>query len=254
MLCDFKESEVALLVKLTPKQKIFVDEYLATDNLNATRAYKKAYPRVKSDDVAAVNGNRLLRNAKVQEYIQKRMNERAKRTEITQDMVLQRWWNIANADPNEIIHIRRVCCRHCFGINHQYQWRDEEEYQQAVQAAMIMAKEQNKEPIIPSNNGGYGYDRPLRPHPKCPYCRGEGHEEIHVEDTRYVGDKAKLLYAGVKQTQSGVEIKFRDQDKALENVARHLGMFKDKLEVSGNINNPYEGLSTDDLKKLINDG
>ena len=29
---------------LTPKQKLFVDEYLV--DLNATRAYKVAYPRV----------------------------------------------------------------------------------------------------------------------------------------------------------------------------------------------------------------
>ena len=35
------------MAKLTEKQKIFVDEYLI--DLNATRAYKVAYPHVKSD-------------------------------------------------------------------------------------------------------------------------------------------------------------------------------------------------------------
>jgi phage terminase small subunit len=241
---------VALMAKLTPKQKIFVDEYLV--DLNATRAYKAAYPSCKKEETINAAASRMLRNVKVKEYIDIRMKDREKRTEITQDMVLQRWWDIANANPNEIIHVRHVCCRHCFGINHQYQWRDEEEYQQAVQVAMIMAKEQSKEPVIPSDNGGYGYDRLLRPHPKCPYCGGEGHSEIHVEDTRYIGERAKLLYAGVKQTQSGVEIKFRDQDKALENVARHLGMFKDKVELSGNmnVNNPFENLTTEQLLKL----
>jgi phage terminase small subunit len=146
-------------------------------------------------------------------------------------MVLQRWWDIATADPNEIVHIRRVCCRHCFGIDHQYKWRDEEEYQQAVQSAINFAREQEKEPVIPSNAGGYGYDRLLRPHPKCPYCQGEGIAEFHVEDTRDLSSKAKLLYAGVKQTNAGVEIKMQDQEKALENVARHLGMFVDKSEI-----------------------
>ena len=29
------------------------------------------------------------------------MAKREKRTEITQDMVLQRWWDLANADANE---------------------------------------------------------------------------------------------------------------------------------------------------------
>ena len=36
------------LMALTPKQKIFADEYLI--DLNATRAYKVAYPRVKNED------------------------------------------------------------------------------------------------------------------------------------------------------------------------------------------------------------
>lgn len=53
--------------KLTDKQLIFASEYLK--DFNATRAYKEAYKKVKSDDVAAVNGNRLLRNAKVKSYV-----------------------------------------------------------------------------------------------------------------------------------------------------------------------------------------
>ena len=78
---------------LTPKQKIFADEYLI--DLNATRAYKVAYPSCKKDEAAAVNGSKLLRNTKVAEYIQERMKEREKRTEITQDMVLQELAKIA---------------------------------------------------------------------------------------------------------------------------------------------------------------
>lgn len=223
---------------LTEKQKKFVDEYLI--DLNATRAYKAAYSSCKKDETANVNASRLLRNAKVEAYIQQRIKDREKRTEITQDMVLQRWWDIATADPNEIIHLRRVCCRHCFGIDHQYQWINEQEYQQAVQAAYKAAREADKEPVIPSDSGGYGFDRLLRPHPKCPYCRGEGHEEVHIEDTRNLSPKAKLLYAGIKQTNSGIEIKFQDQGKALENVAKHLGMFIEKTEVSGPGGSPIQ--------------
>ena len=72
---------------MTEKQKIFADEYLI--DLNATRAYRKAYPSVKKDETAAQAGSRMLRNVKVAEYIQERMQERQKRTEITQDRVLQ---------------------------------------------------------------------------------------------------------------------------------------------------------------------
>ena len=41
-----------------------------------TQAYKSAYPNVKSNNVAAVNGNKLLRNAKIDEYIKKRLDEK----------------------------------------------------------------------------------------------------------------------------------------------------------------------------------
>jgi phage terminase small subunit len=218
---------------VTDKQKAFVNEYLI--DLNGTRAYKAIYKTVKSDDVAAKAASRLLKNVEIEAYKNKRMKDREKRTEITQDMVLQRWWDIANADPNEIIHVRRVCCRHCFGIDHHYQWVDEEEYQKAVDRAVHEAEYESKDSVLPSDDGGYGFDRLLRPHPKCPYCRGEGHAETHVEDTRFLSSKAKLLYAGVKQTNTGFEVKFRNQDGALENVARHLGMFNDKLEIKGDL-------------------
>ena len=46
---------------------IFADEYLI--DLNATRAYKVAYPRVKNDKVAAAAAARLLRNVNVKIYI-----------------------------------------------------------------------------------------------------------------------------------------------------------------------------------------
>ena len=218
--------------KLTPKQEMFVKEYLI--DLNATQAYLRAGYKV-SENVAAVNAKRLLSNAKIDAAIQKAVNKRAERTEITADKVLQRWWDIATADPNDIIHLRRVCCRHCFGKEYQYQWRDEEEYALAVDRAEKLAKEVEKEPIIPSDAGGYGFDRLLRPNSNCPYCRGEGNPELHIEDTRELGPKAKLLYAGIKQTQAGIEVKFQDQAKALENVAKHLGMFVDKKEITGNL-------------------
>lgn len=58
---------------MTEKQKIFADEYLI--DLNATRAYRVAYPSVKKEEAAAVNGSKLLRNTKVAAYIQERMQE-----------------------------------------------------------------------------------------------------------------------------------------------------------------------------------
>ena len=58
---------------MTRKQKIFADEYLI--DLNATRAYKVAYPSVKNDEVARAAASRLLTNVNVQKYIDSRLQE-----------------------------------------------------------------------------------------------------------------------------------------------------------------------------------
>lgn len=58
---------------MTEKQKIFCDEYLK--DLNATRAYKVAYPKVKNNAVAQANGSRLLLNAMVKKYIDQQLEK-----------------------------------------------------------------------------------------------------------------------------------------------------------------------------------
>ena len=58
---------------MTEKQKIFADEYIIC--LNATKAYKKAYPNVKKDEVARANGSRLLTNANVKAYIDEQLEK-----------------------------------------------------------------------------------------------------------------------------------------------------------------------------------
>lgn len=171
---------------LTPKQKIFADEYLI--DLNATRAYKVAYPKVKRNETAAVNGSRSLRNANVAAYIEKRMKDREKRTEITQDMVLQELAKIGFADITDFVTIE----------------------------------------------GAF----------------------VRVKQTADIPREKLGAVAGIKEGANGIEIKLNDKEKALELIGRHLGMFRDKVELSGNIetNNPYAGLTTEELKKLIHGG
>ena len=71
---------------MTDKQRRFADEYLI--DLNATRAYKAAYPSVKRDETAAAAASRLLSFVKVQEYIKEHMQQRQERVQITQDEVV----------------------------------------------------------------------------------------------------------------------------------------------------------------------
>ena len=65
--------DVMLMTRMTDKQKKFADEYLI--DLNATRAYKVAYPNVKKDDSARVNASRLLTKAYIREYIDEQLQK-----------------------------------------------------------------------------------------------------------------------------------------------------------------------------------
>lgn len=215
---------------LTAKQQLFVKEYLV--DLNATQAAIRAGYKEKT---ARAMGAENLTKPNIQAAIAEQMDKRAAKVEITAEQVLQRWIDIAFADPNEIIHFRRVCCRHCFGIDHEYQWTDEREYEETVSRIRQDAEMKDIDVQLPSDIGGYGFDPLLRPHPKCPVCHGEGHGQLHINDTRDLSPRAKALYAGAKTTASGLEIKFRDQDKALDSIARHLGMYKDSVKLEGEL-------------------
>lgn len=71
---------------MTEKQKRFCDEYLA--DLNGTRAYKAAYPSVRSDHTAAVNAGRLLTNANVRAYLDERLEAlRSEKTATAQEVM-----------------------------------------------------------------------------------------------------------------------------------------------------------------------
>lgn len=166
---------------MTNKQKAFVDEYLI--DLNATRAYKEVYRSVKSDDVAAKAGSRLLRNVEVEEYLNKRIMEREARQEVKQDRVLKELSNMIDLDVTEIVSIDS--------------------------------------------------------------------DTVIVKDTSCLTAEQKKCIKSIKQTRDGIEIQFYDKMKALELLGRHLGMFTDKVEHSGNINNPFANLSEEQLLEIV---
>ena len=71
---------------MTEKQKRFCDEYLT--DLNGTRAYKTAYPSVKSDEVAKAAASRMLSNVNVRAYLDERLEQlRSERTADIQEIL-----------------------------------------------------------------------------------------------------------------------------------------------------------------------
>lgn len=88
------------MARLTEKQVRFVAEYLI--DLDATKAAKRAGY---SDKTAYSIGFENLRKPEIQEAIAEAMDARAKRTEITQDRVLQELARIAFANGTDFAKI-----------------------------------------------------------------------------------------------------------------------------------------------------
>lgn len=91
---------------MTDAQRRFCDEYLI--ELNATRAYKVAYPRCKKDETANAASSRMLRNVKVQEYISEKQKEIEKRTEVTQDKVIKELAAIAFSNASDYAKLKKM--------------------------------------------------------------------------------------------------------------------------------------------------
>lgn len=82
--------------KLSPKQKLFVDEFLI--DFNGAAAARRAGYAPKNAKITATQN---LTKPNVQAYLKKRMCDREKRTEITQDRVLQEYARLAFLDPRQ---------------------------------------------------------------------------------------------------------------------------------------------------------
>ncbi len=81
-----------------------------------------------------------------------------------------------------------------------------------------------------------------------------GETKVIIQSTDDLRAEQRAIISGIKETKNGIEVTFYSKEKALELLGRHLGMFNDKLQLTGEIktSNPFSGLSTDELRDLIN--
>lgn len=216
---------------MKPEWEIFCREFLR-NGFNASGAYRKAYPEC-ANKTAGTNGNRLLKNTAIQKRLSKQVRATLNGLDIEVADVLQKLWDAANADPNELVEMRRDCCRYCYGKDNQYQYtpaewrRAEDDYNESREAAERMDKPLPKEP---DPCGGIGFTPLKEPLPECPECFGIGVENIVLKDTRNLSPAALELYAGAKVTKNGIEILTHNRDKNLELIGKYLAMFTDKVD------------------------
>jgi len=185
--------------KLTPMMQLFALEYIVDFNGQEAAARAGYSPKR-----AAQQAYRLLQDDRVLAAITEAIAERKKRLFITQDQVVTMWWQIANADYNELSSVRRTACDMCH----------------------FKVETDGSEPV----------DRTINP--DCRNCQGEGVPYVHIADTEKLSPTAKLLYQGAKETKFGIEVMTADRMKALDNVARHLGMFNEQKDEDDDVATP----------------
>lgn len=206
---------------LSPRVFRFVDEYARSKN-KVEAAIRAGAPRRSASEWA----NHALDDPRVQTAIEERLQAIADAANVDAVWALQQWVQLATADPSLIAHVRRVNCRYCHGVGHQYQWTSRE-YTEAS------AKALSEGLMPPSCSGGLGFEFNADPDPDCPECLGEGVGHLHINDTRFLTGPERLLVAGIKQTRDGIEVKFRDQDGALKVITEYLGMLVKRGEGGG---------------------
>lgn len=85
---------------MNANQQIFADEYLRNGR-NATKAYMAAYPQCVNENSAYAAASRLLRNVKVSEYINSRLQETSSRRIMSVADIMELYTKIANGEISE---------------------------------------------------------------------------------------------------------------------------------------------------------
>lgn len=242
------------MAKLTEKQEKFA-QAVGIEGLSQSDAYRRAYGAEKmAEKTIHVQAYKVAKTPHVAARIAELKADRAATAAgaVTFDVrkLFETYMAIAFVDPNELIAQKVGACRHCYGENGLFQWK-ETEYTKALAAWELecAAVKNGPPPAIPDIAGGVGYRFSRPPNPECIECEGEGITRIVPMDTTRLSPGARLLYKGVQQTKEGVKVLFRDQDKALEQIGRILGAFDDKMRIDLTGKVASMRLETDDPQK-----
>lgn len=84
---------------LKPEWVIFAHEYVI--DWNGTRSYRVAYPKVNSDNTAAANAYKLLRNTQIKDYIEEIQKDLAKLAGISALYNIKHLTDILEAEGEE---------------------------------------------------------------------------------------------------------------------------------------------------------
>ncbi len=237
---------------LRPKRERFAQRFAALGN--AAQAYREVFkpgPNM-SGHVLRQLAYRTAHEPAVAERVRQILAEAAEGTTISARARMVHLQAIAEADPGELVCVVADCCRRCYGIGHAYQWIDAEEFATAAAAAK---RSRRRKALLPSDAGGYGYQRDREPAPDCPACRGEGVQRVVVTPTDQLSPAARKLLAGVRQKATGeIEVRLHDQLTAMDMLNRMQGAYAPErsVAVAAHVNVDFKTMTRDEQLEFLN--
>ncbi len=214
---------------LTEFEQLFALEYLK--DFNATDAARRAGFSGKNPRAF---GYKTLQSPAVQVAIRDAVATRARAVGVDGDRLMQLWADTINADANEFAELRRIPCPWCYGKDGEPQMTIGRYY------AEKKKHEQKRDRILAATNGEtdigeypsvrmFEFIDPNKdPNPDCHVCHGMGEEIRVLHDTRKLSARSKILFCGVEESKGSMNIRTLDKEKAIDNLAKALFLFRDK--------------------------
>lgn len=184
---------------LTPKQRMFVREYIV--DLNATQAAIRAGY---SERTANEQASRLLANVNVGAAVTAAMNARSRRTQITADRVLKELAKIGFADIRKAVSWDRSAATEAEG--------------EGSSAKTTVANVQ----LVASAD---------------------------IDD-----DTAAAIAEISQNANGGLRLKLHDKRAALVDIGKHLGMFTERVQLTGDADNPVHIVERRIVRPIDRDG
>lgn len=204
---------------LTPKQEAFAQAFVETGD--ATASYRAAYNTAGMQPATIKRSAFDVRhNAKVAARILELRTAIAQTFVIDEAVLKVAAFEIAEADPTVLQHVRVFTCGMC--------WSEE---QLAREVSRYLASLGTRAPLEPPD-AFTPHDDPFAPaNPRCESCMGAGRIVTYTADTTTLQGAERRLYKGFEITRDGsVRILMHDQMAARDMANKANGVYVVRTE------------------------
>ena len=237
-------SEVINSDSLTETEQLFVLEYCK--DFNASKAAERAGLKGKNP---RNSGYKLLHKDAVQLAIRNQIATRATKIGVDGERLMQLWADIVNFDTNELVELRRVPCPYCYAVNGTPQmttlgyYVEKRKHEKLREQILASSKGETDIGEYPSALTFSFVDPNKRPNPDCKVCHGLGEELRILKDTRDLSPSARQMYCGVETIKGDLNVVMLNKDKAIDNLAKALFLFKEREEEAVDVTTSPEKLT-----------